>query len=449
MTGGKRAANAQALAGAMLYRCAPSLFLVSLACGGATSNSPGENPEAHHHRHTKSGAASLASDEARDTDCPPPAKLPSIPSHHSEKLYFDVPETTLPGAILLRADIKNPLRGASAFEIEVITPTGQTHTHPFSHQNQVKVCPNCLPSGDNPDVCKNVRCYWDSVGAARVELPVEFVDESGPYTLTLHHLATGEKLTKTMRVTGVGDECALLPKSLAEHRRDTCTSAMVPIGARYWGTRARYDRGGCRSNVFSLRLSQAQRVVFLSGWGKAKTQTYANGVVHVLRTDEGRFSAWLGKEHAYFVATVKGVGGHDDLVGELLRRFPPDRSEPFKVPQCKDHQQVQITVETREELLKRARLFAEFEGSQVIGVQLGTITQGRWFERASFRPRDIVYSFNGTKIDSLAKVEAFIASLSKPGTLKVVLKRRDYPPRYPGGIRCHTLTLQPAATSNP
>ncbi len=412
-----------------------------LACGGAlpptqtpsSDSTPEHSPEAS--RHDAAGVAD-------DSTCPPLRAQPERPNHQSKKLYFDVPESTMLGPMLLRADSKEPLRGPSLFEIELISPTGQVRTHKFSHQNEVEVCPKCLPSGKDDSACRNVRCYWDSVGAARVQLPHEFIDEAGEYVLTLHHPSTGEKLTRRMEVgKGMQPECSALPEQIGSYQRENCTSAIVPIGARYWGTRARYQRGQCRANVFSLRLSQAQRVIFDSGWGKAKAVKYPEGTVRRIEIDEGVLSAWLASEHAFFVATAKGVAGHEEVVRELLKQHPPPVKKRFVIPACQAHEAIAIATESRKELLRKASVFAEYDGNQVIGVKLGTITQGRWFERAHFRPYDVVYSFNGKKIDSLERVEAFIAALSKPGTLRVVLMRRDFPPKYPGGVRCHTLTL--------
>jgi len=380
--------------------------------------------------------------------CPAPKQPAHLPHHASPKLVFDVPDAVdFPGMVSLLIDAKEPTRSPVPFEIEIVSPTGKIERIQIQHQNSVEVCPKCLPTREDPDSCKNVSCYWNSRGGHHERLDPRLTNEAGKYTLTLHRKDTGDKLTRTMEV-GAGlsrSVCQNARQRIGSHELDTCAAATVPIGGNMWGRRARYQMRGCYSNVFSTPLSQSTQVSFERGpWQRAKPVTFPEGAVRRLSIDDGVLTAYRSKDTLYVVATPHDIKGHDELVRALLALDPPPAAKPFPIPPCIATERHQVAAEPVESITRRDRYFAEYQDNRVIGVNLLTLTQGQFFVRAGFRPGDLVYAVNGVPIDSLDKASAFVLPFTHKGTVRVTLKRKDYPnlPQFPGGVRCLVIDVQ-------
>jgi hypothetical protein len=379
--------------------------------------------------------------------CPPLKQPPPRPDHRSDRLLFDVPaRVNIPALISILADSRQPTRSPAHYEIEIITPTGQRRKIEFNHQNRVQVCPKCDPVVGDPDSCRNVRCYWNSRGAHRLRLPFDIIDEEGTYTLTLHRTGTGDRLTRTLEVGGdfARAACDKLPATIGDHKKERCGAAIVPIGGRLWGSRARYQWKGCRSNLFVAGLSAGVQVSFDRGpWGKATRLRLPEGRVRRHEIPEGVLSAYRTRDKIYFFATPHGVQGHDRLLRAFMRINPPVTAKPFKVPACIATDHHRTRAQTPTEITQKAHVYPKYVDNRVIGVVLSTITQGRFFERAGFRPGDTIYSYDGTHIDRLERVSEFIERLSRPGVVRVTLLRKDYKhlPQYPGGVRCLVIEL--------
>jgi hypothetical protein len=363
--------------------------------------------------------------------------------YQSDELVLDVSaELHMGFPLRVGVDTKQSVRSPIPMQLTVVPPTGPARVHEFMHHNTVEVCPHCDPVANGPpDQCRNVRCYDTSSGWTRVDLPFDFVTESGEYTVILHRPGTGARLSRTVRVPDAlaAGGCAL-PDTLGRYRRADCRAAAVPLGVKtqYWGLKARYEAGHCRLNVFSLRISDAVRYVFVQGLGRTATRSLPEGRVHQVSLEDGWIGTWLGRESLIMVAAARDTPATDTVVSDLLRAYPPPATPPRQVPTCAATGAIEthaVTADSSQQIRRKATIVPFFDANTLVGMRLLSITSGGFFHRAGFKPNDVVFLVDDEPLASSEALGRAIERMSRPGRTSVVVGQGP-------GYRCLRLEIR-------
>lgn len=275
-----------------------------------------------------------------------PREPPRHPRHDSAslRLTIDSPAPLL-GTVRVYAGVTEsvPEERPIELELELHRPDGLTFTHRFRHHNEVMVCPGCDPLPDGSG-CDGPRCFTRRTGDSRIELPHDWIRESGSHALVVRRRDTGEQRSVVFQVdSGFGrhqsirnyDPCTGSDDELGDYRRVGCDQAALPLPIRtkLIASRIAYEAYGC-----------SIRVHFFHGPPEALHTAFASAEkieldgAQLYRKSRGGWTvtAWANDPVLVWVESDPGAPNLDSVLRELLSRYRPVGQFQWKPNRCDD-----------------------------------------------------------------------------------------------------------------